>query len=103
MSNKMITIKGKEVSEDTIVEALKKHIRFEEIKTYPIIATCQLYDNNDRLVINITQSMRSVIECCKNVKQIVIDKNGTVCNSRNTYELDIMYKNMISRFGQIKK
>jgi len=28
--SKMINIKGKEISEDTIVEALKKHINFQE-------------------------------------------------------------------------
>ncbi|KKN73486.1 hypothetical protein LCGC14_0400610 [marine sediment metagenome] len=40
--SKMIKVKGQEISEDTIVAALRKHIRFEERKEFKKIEFCHL-------------------------------------------------------------
>jgi len=73
--SKMITIKGKKVSEDTIVEALKKHIDFTIEKP----KAGDYYTNNisERRLVLYT----SVLKCYSIVKvlnfSLIIFNNGT--------------------------
>lgn len=52
---KMIRVRGKSVSEDTIVEALKKHVGFEETNVPSSIYVGQVYkiSNYKRMVVSI--------------------------------------------------
>ena len=94
-------IRGREVSEETIVEALKAHIGFEEPKEYPTVAkaTC---DGEPRLIINLTESMLSRIRSSKYIKQIVIHEKGCVFNSRTDYSIESKYHDIEPIFGTIK-
>lgn len=51
MSDKTIEIRGRKVSEATIVEALKKHCDFQEEETVPIISFGTYNEKNDRVII----------------------------------------------------
>jgi hypothetical protein len=100
MSEKMINIKGKEVSESTIVEALKKHINFKT--TVPIISFVDFDNKKDRVVINLTSAMLRRIRNEVNAKQIVINVRGGVGVISNNYDLDDLYSNQEPIFGEIE-
>lgn len=59
MSNKMITIKGKQISEQTIIEALKKHCNFDDfdeskVPVFSKVKSCSKHC----LIIKLTKSIR---------------------------------------------
>lgn len=59
MSDKMIDIKGKQISEQTIVEALKKHCGFEEFdeNKAPVFSKV-----GDRLIVKMTKNVKRFFE-----------------------------------------
>jgi len=65
MSEKMITVKGKDFSEDTIVEALKKQCLFEEEKeeepyVFKVGDVARNRADKARIILRINGEMRSI-------------------------------------------
>ena len=99
-------IRGREVSEETIVEALKAHVGFEEPKEepkeYPIVAKA-ICAGEPRLIINLTESMINQINSKWYTKQIVINEKGYVFNSKTDYSIGSEYHDIEPIFGTIKE
>jgi len=73
--SKMITIKGKKVSEDTIVEALKKHIDFAMEKPHSGDYYTNYFSERRLMLYNFLRSNYSVVDML-NFSLIIFD-NGT--------------------------
>lgn len=101
MNDRMITIGGREVSEDTIAKALNSYFTMEE-KTYPLITACDVKDEG-RIIINLTNSMTRIIREKAKIRQISIDRRGKVCNDEESYKIDDVYKNRVGIFGTIRE
>lgn len=99
--SKTLTIRGKEVSEDTIVEALQKHIGFEKEKFYPIITSCYL-SRTKRVVINLPLYVINRIKS-RNIIQVSLDEKGSLCDFSDNYTIPSMYENRKHIFGTIKE
>lgn len=89
MSDKMIEIKGKKVSEETIVEALKEHLEFQEEVTAPIISfgiDKESGEHRDVAIIRLTDDMLASMDLGGGV--IVIDTDGAAVED----DTDLFYK-----------
>ena len=102
MSEKMINIEGKEVSESTVVEALKKYIDFKTTSNVPIISFVDCDESKDRVKINLTPGMLEKIRNDLDVKQITININGCVLSNEYNYKMPYYYTNEQPIFGEIK-
>jgi hypothetical protein len=103
MSEKMVEIKGKQVSESTIVEALKKHYNFEKKRTAPLISLVTYENADDRVVIRLSEEMVRHIQKF-DAELLVVDEKGCVGASdidvfSNLYNLGYIYVKPI--FGEI--
>ena len=97
----MITIKGKQVSEEIVELALKEYFKTHKTKV-PIISFAQYNELRDRVVINLTPKM---IERIKDGdQQITIASTGGVADSkRENYNLQSCYSNQEPIFGKIEE
>ncbi len=94
MSEKMIEIKGKKVSEETIAAALKEYHDFEEKEvTAPIISVAALPDGEEVAIIRLSDDMFEYI--AEDVEHVlVIDGDGEVLVSE--YDQFYEFKNHIN-------
>lgn len=71
---KLIEVKGQKVSEDTIVEALRKHVGFEEEKKFEPIAVCHLKVSASTNGINFNDAYTGKFlcgQCLKEAKRFI--------------------------------
>lgn len=95
---KMIKVKNVEVSESTIVEALKKHVDFKT--NVPIISFADFDESKDRVVINLSPEMLEKVK--SGYKQLIIDVDGDVPGWNDNYVLSDYYKNQQLVFGGVE-
>lgn len=96
----MITIKGKQVSEETIEMALEEYFKTHK-QTIPIISFAQFNKPRDRVVINLTPEMIKMVK--DGQKQITISCGGMVEDCKNNYDLPSCYSNQELIFGEIEE
>lgn len=91
--SKMINIRGKEISEDTIAEAVKKYCNFEN-EEIPPIRVGTFGKTTDRIFLRITSSLLEKLEKLKN--QIVVLDEGEFVSDYWSKEDDYMRINLYS-------
>ena len=85
--SKMYNIRGKEVSEDTIIAALKNHIGFEKKKPMWMVEVYRYVNNEKRIVIRLPDWAISKIK--EGNESIVLDPTSK--NYRTSWNEDSRY------------
>ena len=103
--SKMYSIRGKEVSEDTIIAALKSHVGFEEKKPAWMIEIYQYTNNEKRVVVRLPDWAIDKIKA--GYKSVVFD---TTCENnmaawgkdrRHDFTATGYLKDRIQEFGKL--